>query len=69
MQNKPMSYIEWNELSKLLYSGFISLGANFPEWSSLSFSRNFPDIEIYDLNNQKTHMSDISESRKVYACT
>ena len=37
----------------ILYSGFISLGANFHEWSALSFSRNFPDLEIYDLNNRK----------------
>ena len=31
---------------QLQYSGFISLGANFPEWSVLSLSRNFPDLEI-----------------------
>ena len=69
MQNKPMSYIEWNELSKPPYNGFISLGANFPEWSALSFSRNFPDLEIHDPNNQKTQVSYISESHKVYVCT
>ena len=35
------------------YSRFISLGANFPEWSVLSFSRNFPDLEIHYPNNRK----------------
>ena len=33
------------------YSEFISLGAKFPEWSVLSFSRNFPDLKIHDPNN------------------
>ena len=59
-----MSYIE---LSKLPYSGFISLGANFPEWWALSFSRNFPNLKFHDPNNLKTHVSDISH--KVYTCT
>ena len=52
---------------QLLYSGFISLGANFPKWSVLSFSRNFPNLEIHDPNNRKTHVSEILH--KVYACT
>ena len=34
-------------------SRFISLGTNFPKWSALSFSRNFPNLEIHDPNNQK----------------
>ena len=34
-------------------SEFISLGANFPDWSVLSFSRNFSDLEIHDPNNLK----------------
>ena len=59
-----MSYIE---LSNLPYSGFISLGANFPEWWALSFSRNFPSLKIHGPNNRKTHVSDISH--KVYTCT
>ena len=42
----------------ILYSGFISLGANFPEWSVLSFSRNFPDLEIHNPNNRKSHVSE-----------
>ena len=50
----------------LPYSGYISLGANFPEWSVLSFSRNFPNSEIHHPNNQKTHMSKISEFTRVY---
>ena len=49
------------------YSGFISLGANFLEWSVFSFSRNFPDLEIHNPNNRKTHMSEISH--EVYART
>ena len=49
------------------YSGFISLGTNFPERSVLSFSRNFPDLEIYDPRYQNTHMSEISH--KVYGYT
>ena len=49
------------------YSELISLCANFPEWSVLSFSRNSHDLEIHDPNNQKIHMSEISH--KVYACT
>ena len=54
----------------LLYhiaSGFISIGANFPKWSALSYSRNYPDLEIHDPNNPKTYMSDISH--KAYTCT
>ena len=47
------------KINLLPYSGFISLGANFPEWSVLSFSRNFPDLEIHDPNNQKIHVSEI----------
>ena len=45
----------------------LPLGANFPEWSALSFSRNLPDLEIHDPNNHKTHMSNTSQ--KVYVCT
>ena len=42
------------------YSGFIYLGANFPEWSVHSFSRSFPNLEIHDSNWQsKTHVSEI----------
>ena len=62
--NMPMFFYQ----SFVLYhiaSGFISLGADFPEWSVLSFSRNFP-CEIYDPNNWKTHMSEISH--KLYTC-
>ena len=43
-----------------------SLGANFPEWWTLSFSRNFPDLEIHKPTNKKSHMSNILY--KVYIC-
>ena len=33
---------------------FISLDANYSEWSVLSFSRNFFNLEIHDPNNRKT---------------
>ena len=49
---------------KLPYNEFISLGAILPKWWFFSFSRNFADLEIDNLNNLKTHMSDISH--KVY---
>ena len=49
------------------YIGVISQGANFLERSVLSFSRNFPDLEIHDLNNWKTHVSEILQED--YACT
>ena len=55
------------DLHVLLYSGFISLGVNFPERSALSFSRKFLDLEIHEPNIQKTHVSDTLH--KVYACT
>ena len=55
----------WN--IELQYSGFVSIGAVFPEWSIISFSRNFPDLEIHDPSNRNTHVSGISY--KVYACT
>ena len=48
-------------------AGLFPYGANFPERSALSFGRNFPNLEIHDPNNQKTHVSDISH--KVYTCT
>ena len=35
------------------YNGLFSLGANFPEWWTFSFSRNFPDLEIHDTDNEK----------------
>ena len=60
-------YISLLNVVRLSYRGFISLGANFPEWSVLSFSRSFPDLEIHDPNNRKTHV--IETSHKVYACT
>ena len=41
-------------------SGFTSLGANFPELSDLSISRNILDLEIHYPNNQKIYMGDIS---------
>ena len=44
----------------ILYNGLFSLGANF----HLTFSRNFPDLEIHGPNKQKTHVSNISH--KVY---
>ena len=52
--------------SYYLYGGFIPLGSNIPEWSVLSFSRNFPDLEIHDPNNRKTHVSEISHKVYVY---
>ena len=45
---------------------FPYIGANFPEWSVLSFSRNFPDLEIHDPNNWKAHVNEISQSLHVY---
>ena len=36
-----------------------SLGANFPEWWTLSFSRNFPNLEIHKLTTEIPYMSDI----------
>ena len=56
-----MTLIILNLLLLLIY-----LGANFPEWSALSFNRNFPDLEIHNSNNQKTHVSNISH--KVCMC-
>ena len=44
----------------LAYNELFSLGANFPKWLTLTFSRNFPDLEIHDLNNWKTQVNDIS---------
>ena len=42
--------------SKILpYNRFSSLGANFPKWWTLSFSRNFSNLEIYHPNIQKPH--------------
>ena len=35
----------------LAYDELFSLGANFPKWLTLIVSRNFPDLEIHDLNN------------------
>ena len=37
----------------MLYNGLFSLGANFPEWWTFNFSRNFPDLEIHDPDNLK----------------
>ena len=34
------------------------------KWSVLSFSKNFPDLEIHDPNNRKTHVSEISQNFK-----
>ena len=44
----------------LAYNELFSLGTNFPIWLTLTFSRNFPDLEIHDLNNWKTQVNDIS---------
>ena len=35
------------------YSGLFYLGGNLPKWWAFSFSRNFPNLEIHDPNNQK----------------
>ena len=35
----------------LPYSRLFSLGANFSKWWTLSFSRNFSDLEFYNPNN------------------
>ena len=44
----------------ILHSRLFSLGANFLNGKPLALiSRNFPNLEIDDLNNLKTHMSDI----------
>ena len=37
----------------VLYNGLFTLGANFPEWWILSSSRNFPNLEIYDIKIEK----------------
>ena len=34
---------------------FPYVGANFPEWSAFSFSRNFLNLEIHDTKNRE-HM-------------
>ena len=44
------SYAAYFRCWLILYSRFISLGVNFPEQSVLSFSRNFPNLEIHDPN-------------------
>ena len=33
-------------------AGYLPLGANFPKSWTCSFSRNFPDLEIRNPNNQ-----------------
>ena len=60
---KPMSYIG---LSKLPHNRFISLGANFPKWWALSFSRNFPNLKIHDPKNRKTHVTFHTQSLGMY---
>ena len=56
------SYMEWDGINCILYSGFISLGTNYPKWWTLSFSRNFPDLEIHNSSIWKTCMSDTLQS-------
>ena len=60
------SVLKGAKYEKLSYSRFISLGANFSEWSVLKFSRNFLDLEIHDPYNRKTHMSEISHKAYAY---
>ena len=37
----------------VLYNGLFTLGANFPKWRTLSFSRNFSNLEMYDTKIEK----------------
>ena len=50
------------------YTGFISLGANFPEWSVLSFSKNFPDYFTNSQSKQliNSHEWDFLQGLRVY---
>ena len=59
-------YYRLKDYERLLYNGLFCLGANFPEWWALNFSRNFPDLEIHDRNYQKYQMRNISP--KAYMC-
>ena len=55
---------DWTFCDCVLYNKLFSLGTNFPEWWTLCFSRNFPDLEIHKPTIEKSHMSNISY--KVY---
>ena len=50
----------------LPYIGLFSLGANYPEWWTLSIS-SFPNLEFHNPKYLITHVSDVSY--KVYDCT
>ena len=45
---------------QVLYNGLLSLGTNFPEWSTLGLSINFPNLEIHYPTTEKSHVSNIS---------
>ena len=51
----------YNQITLYCIAGLFPYVQIFPNghWSVHSFSRNFPDLEIHDPNNQKTHVSEI----------